>query len=156
MSYVIYWSGVHEAFSRPGDSSLEFGVFGIVYKGFITAFYQETSETHRSIMSGRIFDVRLNRGGEASYGGVNIYDEIVNALSRPVDQKYLPGLLLYDEEGLHLYDDITTQSDEYYLFPTEETLLKRHALDMAQVMQGRYEDSDQHPVGGAVLELGAG
>jgi hypothetical protein len=38
MSYFIYWSGVHEAFSRPDDSSLEFSVFGIVYKGFITAF----------------------------------------------------------------------------------------------------------------------
>ena len=127
-----------------------------VYKGSLTTSYQETSETRRSIMSGRIIDVRQNRDSEASYGGVNIHDEIVKALSRPVDQKYLPGLLLYDEEGLHLYDDITTKSDEYYLFPTEETLLKMHAYDIVQVMQGRHGDSDHHPAGGAVLELGAG
>ena len=107
-------------------------------------------------MSGRIIDVRLNRDNEASYGGVNIHDEIVKALSRPVDQKYLPGLLLYDDEGLRLYDDITTQCDEYYLFSTEETLLKRHAYDIVQVMQDRHRDNDHKPAGGAVLELGAG
>ena len=107
-------------------------------------------------MSGRIIDVRENRDSEASYGGVNIHDEIVKALSRPVDQKCLPGLLLYDEEGLRLYDDITTHCDEYYLFPTEESLLKRHAYDIVQVMQGRHQDNGYHPAGGAVVELGAG
>ena len=115
--------------------------------------YQETSEceTHWFIMSGRIIDVRLN--GETSYGGVNIRDDIVEGLSQPVDQKYLPGLLLYDEEGLRLYEDGTIHADEYYLFSDEETLLKRHACDIVQVMRGRHED---HSVGGVILELGAG
>jgi len=122
----------------------------------IPSSYQETSETHWAIMSGRIIDVYINRDSEASNSGVNIYDKIVKALSQPVDQKYLPGLLLYDEEGLHLYNDITTQSDEYYLFPTKETLLKRHAYDIVQVMQGQRKDSDHHPAGGAIVELGAG
>lgn len=104
-------------------------------------------------MSGGIIDVRQN--GETSYGGVNIRDDIVKGLSQPVGQKYLPGLLLYDEEGLRLYEE-RTHADEYYLFSDEETLLKRHACDIVQVMQDQHEDTGHHSVGGVILELGAG
>jgi hypothetical protein len=110
-------------------------------------------------MSERIIDVRLNH--QASNGETNIRDEIVKGLSRPVGQKILPQLVLYDEEGLRIFDDITTQVDDYYIFPAEESLLKRYANDIVQAMQGRHghEDKDYHgpvPIGGVVLELGAG
>jgi uncharacterized SAM-dependent methyltransferase len=102
-------------------------------------------------MSERIIDVRLNH--KASNGEVNIRDEIVKGLSRPVNHKSLPQLLLYDEEGLRIFDEINTQIDEYYVFHAEEALLKKHAHDVVQAMQGQHED---HSIGGVVLDLGAG
>lgn len=105
-------------------------------------------------MSAHIIDVRLDH--KTSNGEVNIRDEIVKGLSQPAGQKILPQLLLYDEEGLSIYDEITTQADEYYVFPAEETLLKRHANDIVQIMQGRHENKDNQPIEGVVLELGAG
>jgi len=105
-------------------------------------------------MSERIIDVRLNH--KASNGEVNIRDEIVKGLSRPANQKSFPQLLLYDEEGLRIFDEINTQVDEYYVFPAEEALLKKHAHDIVQAMQGQHEDKDNHSIGGVVLDLGAG
>jgi uncharacterized SAM-dependent methyltransferase len=102
-------------------------------------------------MSERIIDVRLNN--KASNGEVNIRDEILKGLSRPVNQKIVPLLLLYDEEGLRIYDEISTQVDEYYLFRAEEEICKRHGHDIVQAIQGQHEDKN---LGGVVLELGAG
>jgi uncharacterized SAM-dependent methyltransferase len=101
-------------------------------------------------MSARIIDVRLN--SNASNGEVNIRDEVIKGLCRPAGQKILPQLLLYDDEGLRIFDEITTGVDDYYIFPAEENLLKRHADDIVRVMHG---EEDQ-PVEGVVLELGAG
>ena len=100
-------------------------------------------------MSARIIDVRLN--SNASNGEVNTRDEIIKGLSRPAGQKILPQILLYDDEGLRIYDEITTCVD-YYLFPAEETLLKRYANDIVQVMHGK----EDQPMESVVLELGAG
>ena len=101
-------------------------------------------------MSARIVDVRLN--SNASNGEVNIRDEVIKGLSRPAGQKTLPQLLLYDDEGLRIFDEITTGVDDYYIFPAEERLLKRHANDIIQVMHGNQDQSME----GVVLELGAG
>ncbi|KAH9991248.1 DUF323 domain-containing protein [Russula vinacea] len=101
-------------------------------------------------MSAHITDVRLNN--QASNGEVNIRDEIVKGLSRPAGQKILPQILLYDEEGLRIFDEITTGVDDYYIFPAEENLLKRHAHDIVQVMHGK----EGEPGESVVLELGAG
>ena len=105
-------------------------------------------------MSAHIIDVRLDH--KTSNGEANIRDEIIKGLSQPAGQKILPQLLLYDEEGLSIYDEITTQADEYYVFPAEEALLKRHANDIVQIMQGRHENNDNCPIESVVLELGAG
>lgn len=44
-------------------------------------------------------------------------------------------MLLYDERGLRLYDDITTEVPEYYyLFRAEEEILKTNADDIVQTM----------------------
>jgi uncharacterized SAM-dependent methyltransferase len=104
-----------------------------------------SQESSKLIMSAHIIDdVRLNN--KASNGEVNIRDEILKGLSRPAGQKILPQILLYDEEGLRIFDEITTGVDDYYIFPAEENLLKEHAQDIVQVMQDE----------GVVLELGAG
>jgi L-histidine Nalpha-methyltransferase / hercynylcysteine S-oxide synthase len=104
-------------------------------------------------MSPRIFDVRLN--DNASNGETNLHDEIVKGLSRPFDQKTLPTVLLYDAKGLRIYDEITTDAKEYYLFPAEENLFKGHAHDIVKVMNNQNERDNQH-VESVVLELGAG
>jgi uncharacterized SAM-dependent methyltransferase len=114
-----------------------------------TAHQFFTFSPNAVLMSARIIDVRLN--SNASNGEVNTRDEIIKGLSRPAGQKILPQILLYDDEGLRIYDEITTCAD-YYLFPAEENLLKRYADDIVQVMQGK---ADQ-PMEGVVLELGAG
>jgi L-histidine Nalpha-methyltransferase / hercynylcysteine S-oxide synthase len=101
-------------------------------------------------MSAHIIDVRLN--SNASNGEVNIRDEITKGLSRPAGQKILPQLLLYDNEGLRIFDEITTDVDDYYIFPAEENLLKRHANDIVRVMHGK----EDQPMESVVLELGAG
>ena len=101
-------------------------------------------------MSAHIIDVRLN--SNAPNGEVNICDEIIKGLSRPAGQKFLPQLLLYDDEGLRIYDEITTSVKDYYLFPAEENLLKKHANDIVRVMHGK----EDQPMEGIVLELGAG
>lgn len=102
-----------------------------------------------SFMSAHIIDVRLNN--KASNGEVDIRDEVIKGLSRPAGQKILPQILLYDEEGLHIFNEITTGTDDYYIFPAEEKLLKTHAHDIVQVMYG----NEDQPIEGVVLELGA-
>lgn len=102
-----------------------------------------------SLMSAHIIDVRLNN--KASNGEVDIRDEVIKGLSRSAGQKILPQILLYDEEGLRIFNEITTGADDYYIFPAEEKLLKTHAHDIVQVMYG----NEDQPLEGVVLELGA-
>ncbi|TFK88710.1 hypothetical protein K466DRAFT_598405 [Polyporus arcularius HHB13444] len=90
----------------------------------------------------------------ASLSDTAIRDQLLAGLSQPQGQKTIPTLLLYDERGLRLYDDITTEAVEYYLFPAEERILKSKADDIVQVMLSGTSD------GGVaeriVVELGAG
>ncbi|KAH7909815.1 hypothetical protein BJ138DRAFT_183280 [Hygrophoropsis aurantiaca] len=106
-------------------------------------------------ISPHLIDVRLT--GQARRDFVDpaesITREILRGLSADLNQKTLPTLLLYDERGLRLYDDITTEAPEYYLFSAEEGILKTHASEITRVMH--------HHKGGVVpgeivLELGAG
>ena len=101
-------------------------------------------------MSARIIDVRLN--SNASNGEVNIREEIIKGLSRPAGQRTLPQLLLYDDEGLRIFDEISTNADDYYVAAAEENLLKKHADDIVRVMHGK----EDQPMESVVLELGAG
>ncbi|KAG6876761.1 hypothetical protein C0993_000588, partial [Termitomyces sp. T159_Od127] len=83
----------------------------------------------------------------------NISAQIISGLRRPAGQKELPTILLYDERGLQLYDDITTKAPEYYLFGAEEEILKNKADEIVQVM---HHGETQVSAGQVVLELGAG
>ncbi|KAF9483484.1 hypothetical protein BDN70DRAFT_873769 [Pholiota conissans] len=101
-------------------------------------------------MSPEIIDVhtRLTNGILVS----DIPDQIYDGLSKPCGQKQLPTMLLYDERGLRLYDDITTMVPEYYLFGAEEEIFKHHTDDIIKSMHPTPDVSTDE----IVLELGAG
>ncbi|KAI0365693.1 DUF323 domain-containing protein [Pilatotrama ljubarskyi] len=91
---------------------------------------------------------------EAPLADHSIHDQVIQGLSQPVGQKWLPTMLLYDERGLRIYDEITTDAPEYYLFSAEEEILKNKADDIVKVMRAGV--SDGAPMEEVVVELGAG
>lgn len=97
-------------------------------------------------MPAEIVDVQTSENFRA------IQLQILDGLQRPAGQKNLPTMLLYDERGLRLYDDITTMAPEYYLFGAEEDILKNHAMDIVMAM---HNTTGCIP-GETVIELGAG
>ncbi|KAG8807116.1 hypothetical protein FRC19_006856, partial [Serendipita sp. 401] len=78
--------------------------------------------------------------------------EVLDGLSKPTGQRTLPTILLYDERGLRLYDDITTKAPEYYLFAAEEQILCDDAPEIIRLMHGGGPVRN----GEILLELGAG
>ncbi|KAF7985929.1 hypothetical protein HWV62_43852 [Athelia sp. TMB] len=108
-----------------------------------------------AIPSIQIVDVRAAAEHAAGSDGEadNIPRQILAGLAQPTNLKTLPTLLLYNERGLRLYDDITTEAPEYYLFAAEEEILRDHADDIVSVMHSR--EGEILP-GEVVLELGAG
>jgi uncharacterized SAM-dependent methyltransferase len=83
---------------------------------------------------------------------LDIPQQIRDGLYRPCGHKQLPTILLYDERGLRLYDDITTEAPEYYLFTAEEEILKSNAKDIVRAMHRETQISSDE----VVVELGAG
>ena len=77
--------------------------------------------------------------------GFSLLDEIHKRLRPESLEKTLPTLLLYDEKGLKLFEDITFL-DEYYLTNAEIEVLTKHAVRIAQCIQ---DDS-------LIIELGSG
>jgi len=90
--------------------------------------------------SPEIIDIRQDKGEHS------LLEDIKNGL-RPADggDKTLPTLLLYDEAGLRLFEDIT-YLEEYYLTEDEIEVLKTYAGSIA----------DRFPDGSILLELGSG
>lgn len=99
-------------------------------------------------------DILDVRGKHAASNGPSktMREQVVAGLSQPAGQKSLPTMLLYDEHGLRLYDAITTDAEEYYLFSAEEEILKNHSAEIVQYMHGGG-DVDRRET---VVELGAG
>jgi uncharacterized SAM-dependent methyltransferase len=60
------------------------------------------------------------------------HQSLLTGLSR--SPKHLPCSYLYDARGSKLYDDIT-ELEEYYLFRTEQTLLRQNARDIITHIQ---------------------
>lgn len=81
----------------------------------------------------------------------DIREQLVAGLSKPEGHKSIPTLVLYDERGLRLYDQITTDATEYYLFPAEERILKSRANEIVKVMHAGVGQQDE-----VIVELGAG
>jgi uncharacterized SAM-dependent methyltransferase len=100
-----------------------------------------------------IINVHNNGNAHCGFAVNDIPTQIIDGLLRPSGYKQLPTILLYDERGLRLYDDITTEVPQYYLFGAEEEILKKHADEIIQAMHcgiGSVFTSE------AILELGAG
>ena len=76
----------------------------------------------------------------------SLFDDIHKQLdASPGQGKQLPTLLLYDERGLKLFEDIT-YLEEYYLTNAEIEVLTHHADEIAQHICA----------GSLVVELGSG
>ncbi|CEL52053.1 Meiotically up-regulated gene 158 protein OS=Schizosaccharomyces pombe (strain 972 / ATCC 24843) GN=mug158 PE=1 SV=4 [Rhizoctonia solani AG-1 IB] len=109
----------------------------------------KTISTTTFTMEPLIIDVRENASGDSSPSNT-VIDAIIEGLSKPAGRRSLPTLLLYNELGLRLYDDITTKAPEYYPFGCEEQILSDHADDIVRAM-GAAQRGDE-----VVIELGAG
>ena len=84
----------------------------------------------------------------------DIKTEVINGLLRPSGSRSLPTLLLYDVNGMRIYDQITNDAPEYYLFDAEKSILENNAEDIVQIMHSRSAGNPR--AGEVVLELGAG
>lgn len=77
---------------------------------------------------------------------VSLVDEIRQELSPGKEQeRRMPTLLLYDEKGLQLFEEIT-YLEEYYLTDAEIETLTTHAEAIARLIES----------GSQVIELGSG
>ena len=87
-----------------------------------------------------IIDIR-----QKGFGG-SLIDDIREKL-RPGkgNEKRLPTLLLYDERGLKIFEDIT-YLEEYYLTNAEIEVLTTHAIEIAKSIRE----------GSMIVELGSG
>jgi uncharacterized SAM-dependent methyltransferase len=99
-------------------------------------------------MAPLILDVREPSSNDS--GAPGVVEAIIGGLSKPKGARTLPTLLLYDERGLRLYDDITTKAPEYYPFSCEEQILSDHADEIVRAMHAGKRDGE------VVIELGAG
>ena len=87
-----------------------------------------------------IIDIRENEVGKTIVDDLNM-----KIRPQPGTEKRLPNLLLYDERGLKLFEEIT-YLDEYYLTNSEIEVFEKHADHIAN-----------HVVSGSQLvELGSG
>ncbi|KAI0683454.1 hypothetical protein BC835DRAFT_1423256 [Cytidiella melzeri] len=99
-----------------------------------------------------IIDVR-GRRGHSGQDSDSLGRQIVDGLTQSAGQKTLPTMLLYDERGLRLYDKITTDAPEYYLFAAEEQILRDHADEIVRYM---HAGAGQKLAQESIVELGAG
>ncbi|CAG8726021.1 7578_t:CDS:1, partial [Racocetra persica] len=74
-----------------------------------------------------------------------INDIIAGLIEKENDTKVLPTIILYDDRGLQLFDQIT-YIDEYYLTNCEIDILNKKVDQITD-----YIDSDS-----SIIELGAG
>ncbi|KAF7348233.1 DUF323 domain-containing protein [Mycena sanguinolenta] len=97
--------------------------------------------------------VNVQKGVEEDLAVDMSADVLKGLQSAGSDGKSLPTMLLYDERGLRMYDDITTHVPEYYLFGAEEEILKKKSDEIVAAMHQLTGGLFTNEV---VLELGAG
>lgn len=100
-----------------------------------------------------IIDVRSRNPSGTSSGNTDngVTAAVVSGLSKPTHQRAFTSLVLYTETGLRIYDELTTQAQDYYLFGAEEEILKRHGDEIIRAMHPRGWFK-----GESIVELGAG
>lgn len=90
-----------------------------------------------------IIDIRENKElGSLKNEIISLFLDVNTALG---EERALPTLLLYDAEGLKLFEKITYE-EEYYLTGAEIDILTKWADDIAERI----------PDGGVMVELGSG
>ncbi|KAJ7601033.1 DUF323 domain-containing protein [Mycena floridula] len=104
-------------------------------------------------MSSQILDVQARNKADGLELAAQMRDSSVRGLQQPAGLKTLPTMLLYNQKGLRLYDDITTEAAEYYLFGAELEILKNNAGDIVNAM---HRGTGGVTVDEVVLELGSG
>ena len=77
----------------------------------------------------------------------NLDSSTLEGLSQPPGCKFLPSLLVWDEKGQTLYDDIL-DTEDYYPFRVEHELLERRLDEIASTIAASGSD--------LLVELGAG
>ncbi|KAG8986883.1 hypothetical protein FRB94_007947 [Tulasnella sp. JGI-2019a] len=96
-----------------------------------------------------IIDVRQEDSESISTAIAALRTQILAGLHKPTHQRTLPPHLIYDERGLRLFDELTTNLDAYYIFRAEEQILTDHSKDMAAMMGAGKGEA-------IIVELGAG
>jgi Histidine-specific methyltransferase, SAM-dependent len=95
----------------------------------------------------QIIDIRPAENNQTTdaFCDSNLVESIISGLDQPYNNKTIPTLVLYNNRGLQLFDQIT-YLPEYYLTNAEIDILqyKSHEI-LANI-----------PDGSAVIELGAG
>ncbi|EMC94080.1 hypothetical protein BAUCODRAFT_36554 [Baudoinia panamericana UAMH 10762] len=97
------------------------------------------SSQHDAADEPEIIDIRQNGLS------LSLTDDIHKGLHAPSGARSLPGLLLWNDEGLRLFEEVTYES-EYYLTNAEIALLEGHAQEIAKDIEA----------GSILLELGSG
>lgn len=106
----------------------------------VTSIAAGTNGSPAGVSSPRIIDIRSDSAG------INLKQEIRACLhGKDSGEKTLPTLLLYDDRGLKLFEEIT-YLDQYYLTGEEIQVLTDHADNIA----------DRIPNEALVVELGSG
>lgn len=90
-----------------------------------------------------VVDIREDKKGKSLLGEM-LRTDLGGGVSGQDPPKF-PGLLLWDQRGLHLFEAIT-YSDEYYLTKSEIEILEQHAPEMAEKIAP----------GTILIELGSG
>ena len=93
----------------------------------------------RRVKPGCLIDIRRYQSNES-----DLQVEIVKGLKK--SPKELPSLLLWNSEGLELYEKLKAERDDYYLPRLEEEIISTHAEEIARKIPNKS----------TVLELGSG
>lgn len=75
--------------------------------------------------------------------------QIIAGLSKPPGHRTLPTEILYDERGLQLLDELTSNSKTYLAFKAEEEIVQTHSREIVSAMGVGSNEA-------IVFELGAG
>lgn len=93
-------------------------------------------------LGAEIIDIRLSRASP-----LDLDSQTLEGLRQPYGSKFLPSLLLWDDKGKSLYDDILATT-HYYPYHVENELLERKIHEIASVIASSGTD--------LVVELGSG
>ena len=97
-----------------------------------------------SNLEGRIIDIRQDKSDTSI--ATSIRDDLISSLGKGgKGEKYMPEMLLWDENGHKLFEKVNARL-EYYVHHDELTLLEKHKEAVVQQLEP----------GAMIIELGSG